>query len=258
MAEKEIKEQKKAKKEKKVKKVKVKIPLTPTQIAFIMAFICLVSFLYKFTIGIMSLSMVLMIAAVPTLFVFICKFLYAKNMHQTDEQKRKSYFMMMIATASFSLIFILFSTLKVGGIDITHENTLKGWIGLVFIFFIIAMFVLSIINLKGALQKDDLVVIGIKEISFVAALADGVMIYGFLYRVLLKYLEEYLDRILFISYINRFLPLGIAILMAVVPLLMLRRYLRYKKQMKENQKIENDSKEIKEKTINNDTKIEQV
>jgi len=258
MAEEEIKEQKKAKKEKKTKKIKVKIPLTPTQIAFIMAFICLVSFLYKFTIGIMSLSMVLMIAAVPTLFVFICKFLYAKNMHQTDEQKRKSYFMMMIATASFSLIFILFSTLKVGGIDITHENTLKGWIGLVFIFFIIAMFVLSVINLKGALQKDDLVVIGIKEISFVAALADGVMIYGFLYRVLLKYLEEYLDRILFISQINRFLPLGIAILMAVVPLLMLRRYLRYKKQMKENQKIENDSKEIKEDTINNDTKIEQV
>jgi len=258
MAEEKNKEEKKAKKEKKTKKIKVKIPLTPTQIAFIMAFICLVSFLYKFTIGIMSLSMVLMIAAVPTLFVFICKFLYAKNMHQTDEQKRKSYFMMMIATASFSLIFILFSTLKVGGIDITHENTLKGWIGLVFIFFIIAMFVLSVINLKGALQKDDLVVIGIKEISFVAALADGVMIYGFLYRVLLKYLEEYLDRILFISQINRFLPLGIAILMAVVPLLMLRRYLRYKKQMKENQKIENDSKEIKEKTLNNDTKIEQV
>ena len=179
-------------------------------------------------------------------------------MHQTDEQKRKSYFMMMIATASFSLIFILFSTLKVGGIDITHENTLKGWIGLVFIFFIIAMFVLSIINLKGALQKDDLVVIGIKEISFVAALADGVMIYGFLYRVLLKYLEEYLDRILFISQINRFLPLGIAILMTIVPILMLRRYLRYKKQMKENQKIENDSKEITDKTLNNDTKAEQV
>lgn len=258
MAEEEIKEQKKAKKEKKTKKIKVKIPLTPTQIAFIMAFICLVSFLYKFTIGIMSLSMVLMIAAIPTLFVFICKFLYAKNMHQTDEQKRKSYFMMMIATASFSLLFILFSTLKVGGIDITHENTLKGWIGLVFIFFIIAMFVLSIINLKGALQKDDLVVIGIKEISFVAALADGVMIYGFLYRVLLKYLEEYLDGVLFISYINRFLPLGIAILMAVVPLLMLRRYLRYKKQMKENQKIENNSKEITDKTLNNDTKAEQV
>ena len=76
--------------------------------------------------------------------------------------------------------------------------------------------------------------------------------------ILLKYLEEYLDRILFISYINRFLPLGIAILMAIVPILMLRRYLRYKKQMKENQKIENNSKEIKEETINNDTKIEQV
>ena len=54
------------------------------------------------------------------------------------------------------------------------------------------------------------------------------------------------------------IALGIAILMAVVPLLMLRRYLRYKKQMKENQKIENNSKEIKEETLNNDTKAEQV
>ena len=50
-----------AKKEKKEKKKKIKIPLTAKQIAIIMAIICLVSFLYKFTIGIMSLSMVLMI-----------------------------------------------------------------------------------------------------------------------------------------------------------------------------------------------------
>ena len=235
MAEEEVKKEKKAKKEKKekkAKKIKVKIPLSPKQIAFIMAFICLVSFLYKFTIGITSLSTVLVIAAVPTLFLFICKFLYAKNMHQTDEQKRKSYFIMMIATASLSTMFILFSTLKVGGINIEHENKLSGWIGTVFILFIIAMFVLSVINLKGALKKDDLVVIGIKEISFVAALADGVMIYGFLYRVLLKYLEEYLDRILFISSINKYLPLGIALLMTIVPLLMLRRYIRFRKQMK--------------------------
>ena len=35
MAEEEIKKEKKAKKEKKTKKIKVKIPLTPTQIAFI-------------------------------------------------------------------------------------------------------------------------------------------------------------------------------------------------------------------------------
>lgn len=79
------KKEKKAKK-KKEKKIKIKVPLTPKQIAIIMAFICLGSFLYKLTIGVMSLSMVLIIAAIPTLFVFICKFLYAKNMNQTDRQ----------------------------------------------------------------------------------------------------------------------------------------------------------------------------
>ena len=216
-------------KQKKEKKVKIKVPLTPKQIAIIMAFICLGSFLYKLTIGIMSLSIVLIIAAVPTLFVFICKFLYAKNMNQTDKQKLKSYLIMMIATASFSALFIMFSILKVGGIDITHENTFTGWIGLVFIFFIIAMFVLSIINLKGALNKTDLVVIGIKEISFVAALADAVMINGFLYRVVLKYLEKFIP---FYSYLNSFFPLGVGIIMAVVPFIMLRRYLKYRKDTK--------------------------
>lgn len=213
-------------KQKKEKKIKIKNPLTPKQLAIAMAIICLISFLYKLTIGVMSLSMVLIIAAVPTLFVFICKALYAKNMNQTKEQKLRSYFIMMIATACFSALFIMFSILKVGGIDITHENTFTGWIGLVFIFFIIAMFVLSIINLKGALNKTDLVVIGIKEISFVAALADAVMINGFLYRVVLKYLEKFIP---FYSYLNRFFPLGVGIIMAIVPLLMLRRFIRYKK-----------------------------
>ena len=213
-------------KQKKEKKIKIKNPLTPQQLAIAMAIICLISFLYKLTIGVMSLSMVLIIAAVPTLFVFICKALYAKNMNQTKEQKLKSYFIMMIATAAFATLFIMFSILKVGGIDITHENTFTGWIGLVFIFFIIAMFVLSIINLKGALNKTDLVVIGIKEISFVSALADAVMINGFLYRVVLKYIEKFIP---FYSYLNRFFPLGVGIIMAIVPFLMLRRFIRYKK-----------------------------
>ena len=188
-----------AKKEKKEKKKK-KLPISAKQIAIIMAIICLGSFLYKFTIGIMSLSMVMIIAAVPTFFVFICKALYAKNMDQPRSKKKRTYFFMMIATVCFVILFILFSILKVGGIDITHENNFQGWIGILFICFIILLFVLSIINLKGALNKDDLVVIGIKEITFVSALADAVMINGFLYRVFLKYLP-----IPFYDYLNQLL-----------------------------------------------------
>ena len=64
---------KKKKKKKKAKKLKVKIPLSPKKLAIIMAIIALVSFGYKFTIGIMALSMVMIIAAIPTFFVFLCK-----------------------------------------------------------------------------------------------------------------------------------------------------------------------------------------
>ena len=229
---KEEKKQKKADKKAK-KKLKVKMPLTPKQLAITMAIIALVSFGYKFTVGMLAMSLVMIIAAVPTFFVFLCKALYAKHMDQPRSEKKKAYFFMLIFTASFSLLFILFSVLKVGGIDISIENKFDGWIGLVFIFFIIVMFVLSIINLKGALNKTDLVVIGIKEISFVSALTDAVMINEFLYRVIVRYILDTINTIDVLhivdvySFLNNLFPLAVGVIMAIVPFFMLRRYIKY-------------------------------
>ena len=191
-----------------------------------MAIIALVSFGYKFTVGMIAMSLVMIIAAIPTFFVFLCKLLYARNMEATREQKKKTYLFMLIFTASFSLLFILFSVLKVGGIDISIENKFDGWVGLIFIFFIIAMFVLSIINLKGALNRTDLVVIGIKEISFVSALTDAVMINEFVYRVIMRYILKYIP-IPFYDQLMRFFPLAVGIIMAIVPFFMLKRFIKY-------------------------------
>ena len=76
---KEQKKQQKADKKadkKAKKKLKIKNPLTPKQLAIAMAIIALVSFGYKFTVGMIAMSMVMIIAAIPTFFVFLCKFLY--------------------------------------------------------------------------------------------------------------------------------------------------------------------------------------
>lgn len=231
---KEEKKQNKADKkaDKKAKK-KLKVPFTPKQLAIAMAIIALVSFGYKFTVGMLAMSLVMIIAAIPTFFVFLCKFLYAKHMDQPRSEKKKAYFFMLIFTASFSLLFILFSVLKVGGIDISIKNKFDGWIGIVFIIFIIVMFVLSIINLKGALNKTDLVVIGIKEISFVSALTDAVMINEFLYRVIVRYIIETFDDIDILHiidlyrFLNNLFPLAVGVIMAIVPFVMFRRYLKY-------------------------------
>lgn len=231
---KEEKKQNKADKkaDKKAKK-KLKVPFTPKQLAIAMAIIALVSFGYKFTVGMLAMSLVMIIAAVPTFFVFLCKFLYAKHMDTTREQKKKAYLFMLIFTAAFALLFILFSTLKVGGIDISIKNKFDGWIGIVFIIFIIVMFVLSIINLKGALNKTDLVVIGIKEISFVSALTDAVMINEFLHRVIVRYILDTFDEIDILHFIdvyrflNNLFPLAVGVIMAVVPFIMLKRFIKY-------------------------------
>ena len=129
---------------------------------------------------------------------------------------------MMILALAFGVLFLLFAVLKVGGIDTSSKNNFEGIIGYIFIAFVILMFVLSIINLKGALEKDDLVVIGIKEMIFVSALADAVIIEEFLYKVILKY-----QSIPFMGLINNYFPLITAVVMLLVPLYMFKRFRSY-------------------------------
>ena len=201
---------------------KGKHKLSAKRIALLMAIISLISFLYKLGLGIISSSMILIVASLSTLAVCICKFIFWHKMNGTREEKKKAYFFMMILALAFGILFLLFAVLKVGGIDTASKNNFKGIIGYIFIVFVILMFVLSIINLKGALEKSDLVVIGIKEMIFVSALADAVIIEEFLYKVILKY-----QSIPFLGLINNYFPLITAVVMLLVPVYMFKRLRSY-------------------------------
>ena len=201
---------------------KGKHKLSTKRIALLMAIISLISFLYKLGLGIISSSMILIVASLSTLAVCICKFIFWHKMNGTREEKKKAYFFMMILALAFGVLFLLFAVLKVGGIDTASKNNFKGIIGYIFIAFVILMFVLSIINLKGALEKSDLVVIGIKEMIFVSALADAVIIEEFLYKVILKY-----QSIPFLGLINNYFPLITAVVMLLVPVYMFKRLRSY-------------------------------
>ena len=53
---------------------------------FFTSLITLVSFLYKFGLGFLTKSLVLLIASISTLMVFICKVVFVKNVLQTREK----------------------------------------------------------------------------------------------------------------------------------------------------------------------------
>ena len=211
-----------AKEKKKKKPSKIKKLITPKKIALLMAIISLVSFLYKIGLGVISNSMILIIASLSTAVVCACKFIFWKDMNANRDAKKKSYFIMMILALSFAILFLLFAVLKVGGIDTSSKNNFEGVIGYIFIAFVILMFVLSIINLKGALEKNDIMVIGIKEMTFVSALADAVIIQEFLYKVIPHYRD-----IPFMKLLNSYFPLIIAVLMILVPIYMFKRFKEY-------------------------------
>ena len=193
------------------------------RMTFLTSLITLVSFLYKAGLGFLTRSLVLLIASISTLMVFICKVVFVKNVLQTREKKKKAYLKMAIAILVYAFIFIAFVVLKVNGIDISNDKTYSGIIGSLLILFMLIMFILSIRNLKGALEKSDIMVIGLKEMVFVSALADLVIIEEYISRIILEY--KTIDILLFI---NNYFSLAIGILMVIVGIIMIIRFGRYK------------------------------
>ena len=194
------------------------------RITLLTAIFTLISFLYKAGLGVYSMSLVLIVASISTLMVFIAKMAFVNNVTKSRKDKKKAYFSMFLATLIYSLVFLLFVVLKVNGIDISNQKEYEGWLGILLISFMIIMFILSVIKLRGALEKTDIMVIGLKEITFISALSDLVIIESFVYGILLRY--EISNDIL--TYINSYFPLGIAIIMLITSLVMLIRYIRYK------------------------------
>ena len=192
------------------------------RMTFLTSLITLVSFLYKAGLGIWTTSLVLIIASISTLMVFICKIVFVKNVLATRDKKKKAYLIMTISILVYALIFIAFIVLKVNGIDISNDKTYEGWLGSLLILFMLIMFILSCKNLHGALEKTDIMVIGLKEMTFVSALADLVIIEEFISRIILEYKE-----IEILVFINSYFSLAVGILMVVVGIIMLIRFFKY-------------------------------
>ena len=194
------------------------------RMTLIFSFITLASFIYKATLGFLTMSQVLLIASVSTLMVFICKILFVKNVLGSRDDKKKAYLFMTLAIFIYSLIFIAFVVLKVNGIDMSNQKTYEGWLGGLFIGFMLLMFILSVLGLKGSLAKTDLMVIGLKEITFVSALADLVIIEEFTSRIIRRYASFDLT---LLNYIDSYFALAIGCVMLLISIIMLIRFFRY-------------------------------
>ena len=109
----------------------------------------------------------------------------------------------------------------------SNQKTYEGWLGGLLIGFMLLMFILSVLGLKGSLEKSDIMVIGLKEMTFVSALADLVIIEEFTSRIIRQYAT--FDLIV-LGYIDSYIALGVGSLMLLVSIIMLVRFFRYKKE----------------------------
>ena len=193
------------------------------KITTISAVITFVNFVYKGMFSFLTLSMVLMIASISTFLIFVVKLLFIKSLTKTRAKKKKAYLFMSFALLVYSFIFIAFVVLKINGIDASNNKEYSGLIGYLLIGLMALMFVLSALNLKKAYDKTDLMVIGLKEMTFASALADLVIIEEFIFRM------YFIDTdYLIINTFHDFFPLVVGILMVFVAISMVVRGMKYK------------------------------
>ena len=186
------------------------------------AIISLVTFLYKCIIGVITASNILIVASMSVLLVFLCKMIFIKDLYQSRATKKRAYFFMALLAAAYGVLFLLFAVFKIGGINTAKQNTFSGWVGYLFIGFVILTFILSLINLTGALHREDIIFIGLKEMIFVSALADAVIIEEFLYKIIL-----FNQNIPYMYYVDLYFPLGVGVLMLLIPVFMFIRFAKY-------------------------------
>ena len=88
---------------------------------------------------------------------------------------------------------------------------------------LIIILILSIISLKSATKKNDIMVIGLKEIAFISAIADSVIVEEYVSRIILEYKD-----IDVLEIINNYYSLGVGILMLLITTIMFFRVSKYK------------------------------
>ena len=130
---------------------------------------------------------------------------------------------MSIALLIYYFIFIAFVVLKINGIDVSNNKEYSGTIGYLIIGVMILMFFLSLLNLKKAYEKTDLMVIGLKEMTFASALSDLVIIEEFVYR-----LDFMVKDFLLLNSIHSYFPLAVGVAMASVAISMIFRCIKYR------------------------------
>ena len=168
--------------------------------------------------------LVLIFASFSALAVAICKLTFFLTATKTRKKKKKSYLMITIFSLLFLLIFLLFVVLKVNGIDISTQKTYTSWIGGFLIGFMVVMAVISIIKLRGALKKNDIMVVGLKEIIYISALSDLVIIENYAHGMFLHYQK---DHIVF-NIIDQYFALAMGVFMLMVAISMFVSYFRCK------------------------------
>ena len=193
------------------------------RITKVSAIISFFSFLYKAMLSYLTLSIVLLIASLSTFLIFVIKLLFVKNLNKSRSNKKKAYFVMSIALLIYSFIFIAFVVLKINGIDASNNKEYSGTIGYLIIGVMILMFFLSLLNLKKAYEKTDLMVIGLKEMTFASALSDLVIIEEFVYR-----LDFMVKDFLLLNSIHSYFPLAVGVAMASLAISMIFRCIKYR------------------------------
>ncbi len=191
------------------------------RITFISAIITFVSFLYKGFLGFLSKSIIIAATSLSSLSVFFCKNIYVKKLTKSRKEKRHAYLLMGLILFIYGILFSFVIISKLKGLYVMEERVYKEWQAIILSLIIVLMIMLSLRGYMIASDRNDIMVLGLKEVGLATALSDLIVLEGLLDDFVIGYIKE--------CYLNKFhyfLSLIVSVLIIIISFVMIIRFFK--------------------------------
>lgn len=125
------------------------------------------SFLFlaaKLIIGIATHSVIFLYSCVYALLMLLCKLIFLKGLYKSEKEKYKSYNLMALVLFLGAFAFNMSLLIRLNAVR--EEQRFHPIFAIIFSFYLIFLYVLSIYGLWDAKRQNDLLFLGLKLVTY--------------------------------------------------------------------------------------------
>lgn len=127
----------------------------------------------KFVIGVATFSIVFMYSCIYAFLIIACKFIFIQHLYSAEDKKYKAYNIMALLLFLGAFAFNMSMLIRISSVRV--EQRFHPLFAVIFSFYLIFSYVISVYGLLDAKRQNDLLFTGLKIVSYSSFFMDLVL-----------------------------------------------------------------------------------